>query len=145
MKRVTLGFAVWALLFGGVGQAMAASLIGLTVDAKFLEPDLSTLQQDFGKQVVNPTAFFSLFITETATITNTQLIYTSPTSSGTYLAATFNGYVFDFLNSGNAIPKVTVDPSSTLAGLNPSFATLTSDGAGGQLVGLNLGRRSFAG
>jgi hypothetical protein len=126
-------------LFGGARQANA-DLIGLTVDAKLYIPDLKTLQQDYGTQVVNPTAFFSLSFTETTTITGTQIIYTSPTISGTYLTASFNGYVFDFLNSGNLITKLTVDPSSTLSGFNPSFATLTSDGAGGQLVGVNLGQ-----
>lgn len=140
MKRVTLGLVVLALLFGGVGQAMAGGLNGLTVDAKFYEPNLQTLQQDYGEKVVNPTAFFSLSFSETATITNTQLIYTSPTFSGTYLTAPFNGYVFDFLNSGNLIKSVRVDPSSTLSGFDPSYATLTSDGAGGQLVGVNLGQ-----
>jgi hypothetical protein len=139
MKRAILGLAVLALLFGGVGQAKAG-LIGLTVDAKLYIPDLNTLQQDYGKQVVNPTAFFSLSFTETATITDTQIIYTSPTGSGTYVTASYNGYVFDFLNSGNLITKLTVDPSSTLSGFNPSYATLTSDGAGGQLVGVNLGQ-----
>jgi hypothetical protein len=141
MKRAILGLAVLALLFGGMRQARAGGLIGTTVDTKFYEPNLSTLQQDYGSQVVNPTAFFSLFIGETATITNTQIIYTSPTFSGTYVTAPFNGYVFDFLNSGNLITNVTVDPSSTLSGFDPSkYLTLTSDGAGGQLVELNLGQ-----
>ena len=139
MKRAILSFAVLALLFGGVRQAKA-DLIGVTVDTKFYEPDLKTLQQDFGSQVVNPTAFFSLFSTESTTITDTQIIYTSPTHSGTYVTASFNGYVYDFLNSGNLITKVTVDPSSTLSGFDPKRVTLTSDGAGGQLVGLDLGQ-----
>ncbi len=110
------------------------------MDTKFYVPNLNTLYQDFGKQTVNPTAFFSLFIGETTTITDTQIIYTSPPSSGTYLTAPFNGYVYDFIDSGNLIKSVSVDPSSTLSGFSPSEVTLTSDGAGGQLVELNLGQ-----
>ena len=68
-------------------------------------PDLSTLQQDYGSQLVNPTAFFSLFEGETTTITNTQIIYTSPAFFGTYIIASFNGYVFDFFDSGTLITK----------------------------------------
>jgi hypothetical protein len=139
MTRAILGLAVLALLFGGVRQAKAG-LIGTTVDTKFYYPNLNTLQQDYGSQLVNPTAFFSLFEGETTTITNTQIIYTSPLFSGTYVTASFNGYVYDFLDSGNLITKVTVDPSSSLSGFDPSFVTLTSDGAGGQLVELNLGQ-----
>ena len=139
MKRVILGLAVSVLLFGGVRQARAG-LIGTTVDTKFYYPDLSTLQQDYGSQLVNPTAFFSLFEGETTTITNTQIIYTSPAFFGTYIIASFNGYVYDFLDSGNLITSVTVDPSSTLSGFDPSFVSLKSDGAGGQLVELNLGQ-----
>jgi hypothetical protein len=127
------------LLFGDVRQANAG-LIGTTVDAKFYLPNLQTPVQDYGSQMVNPTAFFSLSFGETTTITDTQIIYTSPPDFGTYVTAPFNGYVFDFLDSGSLIEHVTVDSSSTLSGFNPSFATLASDGAGGQLVELNLGQ-----
>jgi hypothetical protein len=144
MKRAILGLAVLALLSGGVRQAKAG-LVGTTVNAQGYYPNLNTPQTNYGTQVVNPTAFFSLLEGETTTITKTQIIYTSPDYFGTYLTANFNGYVYDFLDSGNLITKVTVDPSSTLSGFDPSFVTLTSDGAGGQLVELNLGQGlSFA-
>jgi hypothetical protein len=139
MKRAILGVAVLALLCGGERQAKAG-LIGATVDTKLYFPDLDTLQQDYGKQLVNPTAFFSTLDGETTTITNTQIIYTSPPNFGTYVTDNFNGYVYDFLDSGNLITHVTVDPSSTLSGFDPLKVTLTSDGAGGQLVELNLGQ-----
>ena len=140
MKRVILGLAVLALLFVGVGQAKAGGLVGTTVDTKFYYPNLQSLIEDYGSQLVNRTAFFSLYGGETTTITNTQIIYTSPPNFGTYITASFNGYVYDFLNSGNLITNVTVDPSSTLSGFDPSYVTLTSDGAGGQLIELNLGQ-----
>ena len=57
MKRAILGLAVLALLFGGVRQAKAG-LIGTTVDTKFYYPDLSTLQQDYGSQLVESHGFF---------------------------------------------------------------------------------------
>ena len=139
MMRLVFILAGCALLVGGQGRAMAG-LVGLSVDAKFFDPDLKTFQQDYGTKLVNPTALFALSFTETTTITNNQIIYTSPTNFGTYQTAAFNGYVFDFLNSGNLIAKVTIDSSSTLSGFSSSFATLTTDGMGGQLVGVNLGQ-----
>ena len=138
-SAMILGLAQLTLISGGVKPAHAG-LIGLTVDAKFAAPTITSTQTDYGNKAVNPTAFFALSFAETATITNTQIIYTSPTGSGTYQSDPFNGYVFDFLNSGNIITSVTVDPSSTLSGFNPTFATLSSDGMGGQLVGVNLGQ-----
>jgi hypothetical protein len=137
MKRLILGLAALTLVASGVGQAKAG-LIGTTVDTKFYYPNLTTVYQDFGSKLVNPTAFFSLYGGETTTITNTQIIYTSPQGFGAYQTTSFNGYVYDFLNSGNLITKVTVDASSTLSGFSPSSVTLASDGAGGQLVELNL-------
>ena len=139
MKRLILVLAALTLMAGDAKQAKAG-LIGTTVDVKFYYPNINTVYQDFGSKVVNPTAFFSLYIGETTTITNTQIIYTSPPSSGTYTSTSFNGYVYDFLNSGNLITNVTVDPSSTLTGFSPSSVKLVSDGAGGQLVELNLGQ-----
>lgn len=139
MKRSVLMVAGLILFFGGVGQARAASLIGSTVDVSFYYPNLQTLYEDFGTQVVNPTASWTLYIGETTTITSTQIVYHSPTSSGQYATEPFNGYVYDFLNSGNLITGVTIDPSSTLSGFNSSYVKLTPDGAGGQLVQLNLG------
>jgi hypothetical protein len=138
MKCATLVLVTLALLLGGVGQAKAG-FIGSTVDVSFFYPNIQTLYQDFGKKVVNPTATWSLYIGESTTITNTQILYYSPPSSGTYASEPFNGYVYDFLGSGNLITGVTVDPSSTLSGFNSSYVKLTSDGAGGQLVELNLG------
>jgi hypothetical protein len=142
MKRVTLGLAVLALLFGG-GKLAKAGLIGSTVDTKLYYPDLNSLLRDYGEQVVNPAAFFSSLDGETTTITNTQIIYISPSYFGIYNTGIFNGYVYDFLNSGNLITKATVDPSSTLSGFDPSKVKLTSDGAGGQLVELNLNQGLF--
>jgi hypothetical protein len=137
MKRLILGLAALTLVAGDVGQAKAG-LIDTTVDTKFYYPNISTVYSDFGTEVVNPTAFFSLYNNETTLITNTQIIYTGPDGSGTYASPAFNGYVYDFLDVGNLITSVTVDPSSTLAGFSQSSVTLTSDGAGGQLVELNL-------
>ena len=138
MNRLILGLAVLTfLVMGNVGQAKAG-LIGTTVDVKFYYPNLSTLYQDFGSKLVNPTAFYTLYNGETTTISDTQITYTSPLSSGTYASPSYNGYVYDFLNSGNLITKVTIDASSTLTGFSMASVMLTSDGAGGQLVGINL-------
>jgi hypothetical protein len=135
MKRATL--ILVALVFGGVGQ-VRAGLVMSTVDVSFYYPNLNTLYDDFGQQVVNPTATFSLYGGETTTIYNTQIVYTGPSAPGQYQTQSFNGYVYDFINSGNLISSVTIDPATTISGFNSSEVTLASDGHGGQLVELNL-------
>jgi hypothetical protein len=142
MKRSMLMVVGLILFFGGVGQARAG-FNGSTVDVSFYYPNLQTVYQDFGTKVVNPTATFSLYNGETTTITDTQIIYKSPLSSGQYATEPFNGYVYDFLGSGTLITGLTIDSSSTLSGFNSSYVTIASDGAGGQLVELNLGGGLF--
>jgi hypothetical protein len=143
MKHATLALATAALLLVGAGQAKA-QLIGSTVDVAWYYPDTQHLGQDFGQKVVNPTAMWVLLGNETTTITDNQIFYTSPSPAGQYATASFNGFIYDFRNSGNLIRTVTVDPSSTLSGFDPSTRLhLLSDGAGGQLVELDLGQGLF--
>ncbi len=144
MKRLILLLFALALLLGGVGQAKAG-LMGYEVDVSFYYPNRPTLYQDFGKHFVNPTASWTLFGGETTTLTNTQILYYSPPAAGQYQTQPFNGYVYDFLHSGNLITGVTVDPSSTLSGFTSKYVKLTSDGAGGQFVELDLGGGLFFG
>jgi hypothetical protein len=140
MKYATLARSALAVLLVSAGQAKA-QMIGSTVDVEFYYPDLQHLFQDFGTKTVNPTAMWTLFGTETTTITDTKISYFSPTTSGAYQVQAFNGYVYHFINSGNLIKTVTVDPSSTLTGFDPSTRLhLVSDGAGGQLVEMDLGQ-----
>lgn len=137
MKMKPLMLVSLALLFSVVGHAKAG-LIGSTVDVKIFYPDLNTLYQDYGQQAVNPTAFFSHF-QETFTVSDSQIIFTAPSgSSGSFGTESFNGPVYDFLNSGNLISGLFLDPTTTLSGFSQSDITLTSDGAGGQLVELNV-------
>lgn len=134
--------AALVLLLGGLGQARAG-LIGSTVDVEGYSPNLNTQYQNFGQQTVNPTATFALGNNENTTISNTQIIYTGPPGSGTYGGGSFNGFVYDFLESGNLISGVTIDAATTLSGFNLSDLTLASDGAGGQSVELNVAGLSF--
>ncbi len=143
MKRAVLMVVAIPLLLGGAGHARA-DLIGLTVDVSVYYPNRNTLLEDYGQQTVNPTATFALNYGETTTISNTQIIFTAPPSQGLFGAGSFNGLVYDFLNSGTLISGVTLDTSSTtLSGVTQSDVILASDGNGGQFVEINVAGLSF--
>jgi hypothetical protein len=140
MKRAILILAVMGLLFGGMTQAKAGGLIGSTVNSTYYFPTPTSVYEDDGTQVVNPTASFLAFDTVGELVTNTQIILSNPFNLDTsFTSASFNGPVFDFIGSGNLITGVTIDSATNVS----PVVTLTSDGSGGQLISINLQGQPF--
>ena len=146
MKRAIWMLAVLAFLLGGVGQANA-DLIGTTVEGLYGEPTATTIYQNFGTYVVNPTATFLVTPANAqAEITSDQIVLTFFPSNGTFFSTAFNGPISDFsIDSGSLITGVAVDAATNLPGLNSSRVNLTSDGSGGQLVEVNFEGLHFTG
>lgn len=112
--------------------------MGSMVDVAIYYPTQNALFADYGTKTVSPTAMFAMNFFESATISVTQITFTSPSNTSGDFGPGFNGIVYDFLNSGNLITGVTLDGATTLLGFTQSDMTLTSDGAGGQFVELNV-------
>ena len=141
MRPAFVVLAVLALLLGGVGQARAG-LVGSTVHATYDFP-YGTLYQDNGTQIVtSPSVSFTasdptgyVFLTETVSDTQISL----QTNDIGLWSGPFQGPLFDFLGSGNLISGVTVNGATNWPGFDQSRVTLISDGAGGQIIEVNLG------
>jgi hypothetical protein len=148
MKRAILILATLAFLFGGSAQTWA-SLVGTTVNSSMYYQ--GSVTEDDGTETVNPTASFIVGAGENPggilgeTVSATQIVLgitNSNVQSVGFKPGSFNGPVFDFINSGNLITGVTVDSATNLA-FTASDITLTTDGSGGQLVELNLQSLAF--
>ena len=137
MKQVLSGLAALTLLLGSP-NLVRADLMGSMVDVAIYYPTQNALFADYGTKTVSPTAMFAMNFFESATISVTQITFTSPSNTSGDFGPGFNGIVYDFLNSGNLITGVTLDGATTLLGFTQSDMTLTSDGAGGQFVELNV-------
>jgi hypothetical protein len=115
----------------------SASFIGDTVNGTYYFPDLSSVFQNDGNQIISPSASF-FFPTGTpnvtATVSATSILLTFDAGGGTYTPATFNGVVItDLTNS--LITGATLDPSSTLV---PFGITFTGDSVSLNLQGLSV-------
>ncbi len=137
MKYAILIVAALAALVGDAGQARAG-LLGATVNSTYYYPDLATVNEPDGTLVVAPTATFTAFGVLQEVVSDTQIVLTIVVGTSPFGFGTFNGPVFDFIGSGNLISGVTVDGSTTVGGFDASLVTLTTDGAGGQFMEVNL-------
>jgi len=122
MRLCTL-VAVAAMLSASL-VARAESLIGSTVDVRFLYPNASSTYEDFGPQTVTPGLTDDVgglvditFGTDTITITNPY--------PGGFTADRFNGFDIAFL-SGFTVDSVSYDPSSSSLFAPGSKLTSTS-------------------
>jgi hypothetical protein len=135
MKRFCLFVAALALVFGGVGQARAG-LAGVSVNSTYYFPDTGSPFENDGTQTIP--ASFNAFGEVGESVTNTQIILTNIVGDDlSFTPASFNGPIFDFINSGSLISGVTIDGATNVP-ITASDITLTTDGAGGQLVEVNL-------
>jgi hypothetical protein len=138
-NRSVLGVVASCLILGAGTSAMAG-LVGLNVNSTYYIPDLSTPSENDGTQLINPTASFSAFGSIGEFVTDSQIIISNPGNlDETFFNSVFNGPVFDFLNSGTLIQSVTIDGATNVS----PIVTVTSDGAGGQLVEVNLSAQPF--
>jgi hypothetical protein len=143
MKKLMMGVVVTGLVLVGAGQSRA-DLLGTNVNSTYYFPSLSNPYENDGTQTVNPTANFLAFGEVGETVTHNQILLSNPTNfNGFFTSGAFNGPVFDFLNVGNLIKSVAVDPATNVPGFGPGNVTLASDGAGGQVVQVNLQGLSF--
>jgi PEP-CTERM motif len=101
-----------------------AGVVGDSVNATYYFPNLSTVYEDDGTQIVNPTATWTAFGQITSTLSDTQLVITFEADSA-FDPATFNGDVYtDFTKNWAA---VTVDPATTLSSFNAGDITVSGD------------------
>lgn len=137
MKQLILGFVAAVVMLGGDGTAKA-DLVGLSVNSTYYFPDLSSLYENDGTQTVP--ASFTAFGQVGEQVTGSQIIITNVAGGSLIFSpGAFNGPVFDFLLSRSLIQSVTIDGVST----DSPIVSLLSDGAGGQLVEVNMQNLSF--
>ncbi len=130
---VLLTFVIIHLL----ADQASAGLIGSTVNSTYYFPSLGSPDPDTSEtKKVSPTAAFLVYGLIGETVTDTQIIIVNSSSFSN--SGTFNGPIFDFLNSGTLITGVTVNAATNVSGFTASRITLLTDDAGGQLIEVNL-------
>ena len=126
MTRLTL-LAATAIATAFSAPA-SALLTGNSVGIQYIFPDITTVYQDLGSNLVGtdgPTAFpgyFDFSFTDaTATASAFQF-------GGSWTSTSFNGYrLYDFNNTIAAFTSVTINPASNMVGLDASRITFDAN------------------
>jgi hypothetical protein len=128
-RFVALG--VLGLVIGVAGQARAGGgLLGDSIDAQYFVPTISTLVEDFGTQTLDPTASWLVFYNNLSlTVTNSTILIAAPPGGAIGFGgpAEFAGVGFTDVTSDPHITGVTIDPSSTVPGIDASRISFTSN------------------
>jgi hypothetical protein len=126
LRSAALG--VLGLMLGTAGPAWAGGLLYDSVDAQYLVPTISTVNEALGVQTVDPTASWVFSETVFITATNSTIqLYVPPDRAIGFSSLPFAGFGFTDLTNNPDITGVTIDPSSTVPGFDLSRVTFTSD------------------
>ena len=126
LRSAALG--VLCLMLGMAGPAWAGGLLYDSVDAQYLVPTISTVNEDLGVQTIDPTASWVFIDTVFLTATNSTIqLYVPPDHAIGFSSLPFAGFGFTDLTNNPGITGVTIDPSSTVPGFDLSRVTFTSD------------------
>jgi hypothetical protein len=138
MKSSILAASVLGLLLLAGGEVRASGLLGATILGEYYYPNTSTVDQDLGDKVVNPTAVFDFSSAGgiTFTISSNQIV-TSGYVGGA-ASASYNGPVFTVVSGGAPITGVTIDPSTNVPGFNSSRVSFTSTSVSENVEGLTF-------
>ena len=136
-SSIFAGSVLGLLLFAG-GQARAGGLLDATILGEYYYPNTSTVDQDLGDKVVNPTAtfVFSSAGDITFTISSDQIVTSGYVGGAS--SASFNGPMFTVVSGGAPITGVTIDPSTNVVGFNSSRVSFTSTSVSENVEGLSF-------
>jgi hypothetical protein len=137
MRATIIAASIAGLLSLGGTQARA-DLTNATIHGQYFFPDSSTVDQDLGNKVVNPTAVFDFTAAGgiTFTISGTRIVTSGFT--GTAFGAAFNGPLFTVVSGGSQIIGVTVDEITNVPGFNSSRVQFTSNSVSENVQGLTF-------
>jgi hypothetical protein len=130
MKR-RIGLALAALgLLGGVARRSEAGLLLSEVGMQWRFPDASTIYEDFGTALVDPSAEFNLHVPGgrvllLAEVTDTQLSFTHSSSVG-FSSYPFNGFALTSLG-GPEFAGASINSATTISGFTSDRLTFTAD------------------
>jgi hypothetical protein len=120
---ITLGLLAFAAL--GVHSA-EASLIGDTVDVRYLLPDTSTTSQHFGTFTITGTESFTDAYGNSSISFGSSAITVMNLTPGAFSSFAFSGYDIQLI-SGAPFSNVVIDPSSSSAFASGSVLTFSSN------------------
>ncbi len=123
-------FAILAAtaLATAVAAPASAGLVGQTIGIEYIFPDITTVYQDLGSNLVGtdgPTTFPGYF---DFSFTDSSVITSNFQFASNWTVTDFNGFhLYDFNGTAPAFTSVTINSLSNMAGLDASRITFDAD------------------